>query len=275
MQNQFSNGKIATKPWPEQYISSQIMSQLILDGKISTIRRNAVVSDSRDLDTGAQLCSQSWRPKLTKNDFGSAIDILSLQNSATAWLASSAVATNMIFTQNLMPDADPLKAALYNLIQACARNSQIKLMDCRVGENINFAKAIRDELGSEIAVCDLRFWGLIADMFCDCLLPDLALEKTIRESNLPAKPKTSKFLGKKIVKEKVKDLRKFKTSGKVDETKSRLQKQQENKLSEMVNFVYMGVEKIWEDFIEGLVYSLFNILYDNFLYDELEKSLDN
>merc|ERR1712110_743182 len=112
------------------------------------------------------------------------------------------------------------------------RNSEINLMDSRVGENITFAKAIRDELGSEVATCDLQFWRTIAEIFCECLLPDLALEKTLKESKLPAKPRATKKVQIINVQQKKEvELKSPVRAVKVDVEESRLAKHQDKKLS--------------------------------------------
>ena len=180
-QKMVSNNNPDNYDWTENYLISQLQVAICLFAKNSEIKRNSLVSKFRSQEQGVKIVEQTWRPRYYEENFGSIVDLLSYYSKRqhelkahsnptkltpteaagkfTSWITHGSTISNMIKAVPEFDKHDPIKAAMFNLIQAHHGLYDGFLIDDRILEVINFSKAISDETSifiNELRVC---FWS--------------------------------------------------------------------------------------------------------------------
>lgn len=210
-QTEVSDNFMDLNDWTENYLAAQLQVAVCLFAKNSEIKRNSLVSHLRNQEQGIALVEQSWRPKFYAKNLGSIVDLLSYYskrkheitqerkdqelealanpelNAAkpgeyTSWIVHASTISNMIRAVPEFAKLDPIKTALFNLIQAHNNIYDDNLIDSRIHEILNFSKAISDE--TEIFINELTIWEKCADLFSLCLLPNISLTKSLKECRI-------------------------------------------------------------------------------------------
>lgn len=279
-QEHMSGEKMAQRDWTENYLCAQTQALMCLYGKTSAIKRAALVTDLRGTEEAVKMCEQNFHPKAHLKNHGGLIDLLNYNTSKTTsgWIVQAAALSGMLRVEKQFDKGDPMGLAIFNLVRAHFNLADANRLDERVADSLNLAKAIAE---SNTAVLkDLEIWQRCAELFCETLLPDMSLTKTLNESKLmeehvskarplrkntlnssPAPKQSHATFNKKMDEEKLKNkkLRKEPDFG-----RKKITKREDRKLQNMV-------KSVWDDQLHDQLETEISFLVDNMSVSKLEE----